>query len=283
MDGIDTISLHLANLRLRQCREDTTIKQRASVLRRLQRALGGGDPVNATPADLLAWQESLAGLSPQTHNTYVSHLRGYYQWAIRAELRTTDPTTRLVRPRLPRRLPRPIPEDKLVAAIAAADGRVRLWLVLAAWGGLRARELATLHRSHLLLDADPPVLLVADGKGGHQRTVPLAPVILAELRDYPSPPGRGGWLFPRADGRRGEHITPARVSAMCNAHLRALGISDTLHSLRHRFGTELYHAAPDLRMVQEIMGHASPTTTAGYVAYNREAAGRAVLAMRGAM
>lgn len=278
-----SVEAHLAWMRLRNLAEQTTIRQRAAALRRLCQTLGVDDPLHVTAADLEAWQSSLTrptprrpeGASPQTHCTYVTHVHGYFHWAVKAGLRGDDPSVHLVRPKLPRRLPRPISEERLLIAIAAAEGRVRLWLVLAAWCGLRAREIAGVHGSHITV-GPAPTLFIADGKGGAQRCLPLPPMVTEELERYGL---RRGWMFP---GAAGGHVTPGRVSQAANEHLRRLEIPDTLHSLRHRFGTELYRTLPDLRMVQEMMGHRSPSTTAGYVAYSPEVAARAMAAMRGA-
>lgn len=57
------------------------------------------------------------------------------------------------------------------------------------------------------------------------------------------------------------------------------GFPETLHQLRHRFGTGTYHATRDLRVVQELMGHSSPVTTAGYAAFDNPDAVAAVQAL----
>jgi site-specific recombinase XerC len=59
------------------------------------------------------------------------------------------------------------------------------------------------------------------------------------------------------------------VSQLANQHLHACGSAATLHQLRHWFGTETYRARRDLRVVQELLGHASPMSTAGYAAYDQ--------------
>ena len=275
---MDSIEQHCKWLRIARRKESTTIRQRRGALRRLAAALGVDDPLHASGPDLLAWQESCAHLSAQSMATYLSHVRSYYAWAVESDLRETDPSARLVRPVVPRPLPRPIPHDRLMLALAGATPRIGLALLLAATAGLRAKEIAGVNEAHILRDSGQ--LLVLDGKGDHQRLIPLRDVTTQALDAAPRSPA--GWFFPalRGGGVRG-HASPASISTACNRHLRACGIPDTLHSLRHRFGTELYRASPDLRMVQEIMGHSSPNTTARYVAHNNEAAARAVAAMRG--
>lgn len=69
------------------------------------------------------------------------------------------------------------------------------------------------------------------------------------------------------------------MSHLCDEPLYGLGIDETLHSLRHYFGTSMYLVSRDRRLVQETMGHNSPLTTAGYAAWSPEAAAAAVEAI----
>ena len=92
----------------------------------------------------------------------------------------------------------------------------------------------------------------------------LISAVLAELHAYGLP--KTGWVFRRRDGAPGPN-RPWTVSHLSNEYLHEQGISATLHQLRHRFGTVAYQARRDLRMVQELLGHSSPATTAGYAAY----------------
>ena len=73
-----------------------------------------------------------------------------------------------------------------------------------------------------------------------------------------------GYLFRRHDGAPGPNA-PGLVSQLAARALRDAGVSATLHQLRHRFGTRTYQASHDIRVVQELMGHQSPVTTAAYI------------------
>lgn len=257
-----TMTAHLDWLRLRALRESTIVSRR-NCLRRLHRSLKQ-DPLLATSDDLQAWQRTLiltpTGLANETY-----HVIQFYKWAVDHEIITAMPTNRLVRPKTVRHLPRPIGEDALRQAIVGAPLRIRPWLILAAYAGLRACEVARLQRNEVMERATPPVLIVADGKGGRQRIVPLGPAVIAELRRH-GLPSRGA-VFPRGDGRPGNN-TPQRISALANDYLHSVGIPDTFHSLRHRFGSQAYGLTQDLRLVQELLGHSDPSTTAGYVAWS---------------
>src|SRR5690606_22330993 len=116
----------------------------------------------------------------------LSHLAGFYRWCVVEGYRDDDPTMRVPRPKLPRNLPHPIPEDDLARAIALAEPtRVRPWLMLAAYAGLRACEIAPLRGEDLWWHTDPPLLVIQQGKGGDMGTVPIAPDLEAELRCLP--------------------------------------------------------------------------------------------------
>jgi integrase len=210
--------------------------------------------------------------------TYASHLRGFYEWCEHEGLVTGNPVTGLPLPRLGRRLPRPIGEEDLMRAVALAPPRVRPWLILAAWCGLRSKEIAYLRRENILDTVRPPVLMVAyDATKGHtERVLPLGAYPCGELAAAGLPPA--GFAFRRHDGQRGPN-EPWLVSHLANEYLHDLGIAATLHMCRHRYGTQLYEATHDLRLVQELMGHKRPETTAGYADWSRAAAAFAVDAL----
>lgn len=270
------IARHLEWMRLRGLAADS-IYQRGRGLARLIAAL----PVPLLEADaamLAAWRAALT-VTPAVICTYVGNVRQFYGWAADEGLISVNPAARLITPRLGRRLPRPIGEAELRAALGCAAPRVRPWLVLAAWAGLRAKEIAYLRRENVLDTAEEPVILIAEDatKGRSERIVPMSPFVLGELRAYGLP--GAGWVFRRCDGQYGPN-RPWMISHLANEHLHDCGIPLTLHTLRHRFGTQTYESSGrDLRTVQELMGHARPSTTAIYVAFSNPNARRAVNAL----
>lgn len=230
--------------------------------------------LEATPADLLAWRETLQHLAAETIVHYVMHANQLYRWAIAEGLADRNPAAALPVPKTGRRLPRPVSEEDLMRAVENAPPRIRPWLVLAGWCGLRACEIAWLRAECILAGASPPILIVAPGatKGnGPGRAVPLCTFALSELGGLPA----AGVVFRRADRQRGSN-SPALVSQLANSYLHSIGIAATLHQLRHRCLTQLYHDTHDLRLVQEFAGHLSPATTAGYTAFSNPAMAAAV-------
>ncbi len=198
-------------------------------------------------------------------------------WAVKFEMIADDPTGRLDAPVRRRRLPRPISEETLDRVLDGADGRIRPWLYLAAYAGLRACEVSQLCAEDVQRDSDPPVLIVQDGKGGKQRIVPLHECVADALTRAELPArgylflrqrGRGRPITTRTPGVGAECVSPKLVSELANRYLRSAGAGATFHQLRHRFGTAIYASSRDLRLTQELMGHSNPSTTAGYAAWS---------------
>jgi integrase/recombinase XerC len=249
------------------------IDKRRLVLARLAAAL----PVpltGATPGMLGAWRATLVMGDDAVCNT-LGAVREFYKWATGRGLTGASPAAGLPVPRRSRHLPRPIATHDLFSALACAPPRIRQWLVLAAWCGLRACEIARLQRANVLDTASPPVLRIVAGatKGRRERIIPLSSFVLGELFAHGMP--ASGWMFRRADGKPGPN-QPHRVSQLANAHLHGCGTAATLHQLRHWCGTEAYRPKRDLRMVQELLGHANIASTAGYTAYFADEAAAAL-------
>lgn len=218
--------------------------------------------LHATREQLAQWRDGLDGMTPRSIVSYIAHVHSFYRWAELEEVSTApDPSRALIAPRVPRAIPRPISEADAEFAIDTAPERIRPWLILAGYAGLRACEIATLDREHVFDRADEPYMIVI-GKGGKERVVHLSPYVLGELLAVMP---RRGWLFLRRDGQAG-HVPAHEVTRLCNEHLAACGMQETLHKLRHRFGTQVQRATKDIRVTQELLGHADPRTTAGYSA-----------------
>jgi integrase len=249
-----------------------TVTDRRGTLERLSRWLETrpGEPtlLRVVGPDLSAWHRSLHRFAPQSVSTYVGHVKGFYGW-LRLERDYPDVAGRLRRPRLPRRVPRPIPDAALQLALQSAGPRVLRCLLLMAFCGLRVGEVARLYRRELRDTADPPVVVV-HGKGGRTRVVPLPVDVVGQLRSTGLP--LSGPVVRTSTGRA---LTPNQVSQIVNGHLHQLGIPETAHALRHWYATRSYRITRDLRLVQELLGHEDPSTTSGYAAY--DPAGVAVL------
>lgn len=249
-----------------------TVYNRQCALARLGRWAGG--PILYLSEDRLkAWQlQRSTEIQPEPQRTELSNVRQFYRWCVREGFRGDDPTLRLDMPRVSRRVPRPISEKLLIDAMAGADQATLAILSLAAFAGLRACEIARLTWAEVGMGDNEPVLRVVEGKGGHGRMVPMSGPLAVVLADLPV--GRGP-VIQRLDGRPG-HALPHRISQRANTYLHEMDIVETLHQLRHRFGTVTYQACRDIRAVQELLGHASISSTAGYAAAASQVAREAV-------
>lgn len=253
------IDRHAAALKFLN-RRPSSVAQRIRALRRLQR-FAHYQPLLVLEYETLSLFVAQPTLGVEARAASVSHVKGFYRWALDEELIVVDPSARLRRPKRERRMPRPMPDHAASRALSEASEPIRSWLFLAAYAGLRACEIAQLRGSDILVHQVPPMLIIRESKGGDPSVVPIGSALrpvcveLAKCDD---------WCFPR--GRDlGGHVTASQLQKRANTFLHELGIVETLHQLRHWYGTQTFRATGrDLRATQELMRHRSPVSTAGY-------------------
>lgn len=250
------IRLHCDWLR-RTGATDRTIFHRRENLRRLAERLPC-DLLDATPEQLDAWQSALT-VSPSSRATYTNHVVGFYRWAVENGHLEHDPAARLPRPRIPRRLARPIPEADLKVALECAPEPIRTWLVLAAFMGLRAAEVAGIRREDVA-DVDGRLYLSGVGKGNKPFRLPVPVEVVPSLRLHLS--GQPGPLWRNAHGGP---ATPGHVTGRTSEFFKSIGMPYTLHWCRHFFGTQVYRQTRDLLLTMTVLRHSSPNTTRVYV------------------
>lgn len=260
----DAIKAHLDHLRLRG-RAPATITGREHILTRCAAHLGPLPLLQATEPDLIAWRSALSGLADASIISAVGHVRAFYAWAADDGHITTSPARRVPVPPMPVYEPRPISEDDLLTAVEGAPrGRVRTWLILGGWGGMRCIEIALLRRPCLRERDQPPhVIIRKDATKGRRRgrVVYLCQWAADEIAAAGLP--SSGWCFPRLDGAPGP-VSAHLVSNLANEYLHGIGIPDTFHALRHRYATELLDSCGNPRVVQDQLGHASLDMVARY-------------------
>lgn len=209
----------------------------------------------------------------------LSALRSFFRWMEAEEIMRNRTILQVAMPKVPRSLPKPLTAEKaktLVEArtetdldwVAARDTAV---LLLLYGGGLRISEALGIRRK----DAPTPVrdTLRILGKGNKERLVPVLPVTIDAIETYiaqcPYPLEDDDPLFV---GVRGGPLSP-RIIQLAVAKLReSLGLphNATPHALRHSFATHLLAAGADLRQIQELLGHASLSTTQSYTEVERD-------------
>ncbi len=218
----------------------------------------------ATEDSIIHWLGS-RNITPKTQAMWCSTLNAFYKWAAKNSIFDgyTDPKTgvkkdfnpvdRVPKARLHGRHPRPMSDDDINKAIAAADPIKKCWMLLGAYCGCRCQEIAFIEREDILEESGS--LHITHGKGDKSRFVPLHPDVLEALKAMPMPTSGRLW-----------DEDASSISRKGNRYLHGLGIKSTMHTLRHWYGTHVYRASRDLVLTQNLMGHSSPTTTAVYAA-----------------
>jgi integrase/recombinase XerC len=214
-------------------------------------------------------------LSPRSAAQSLSAVRSFFRFLDERLGIRNDAAPRVRGPRIRPGAPRPVSEADARALLASAGDPDRR----AQWKALRDQALLTLlwgcglriSEALSLTGADAPLgdQLRITGKGAKMRIVPVLPQVAeavdAYLRAVPVRPIAGEPLF-RAD--RGGPLRPRQAQAMLQALRARLGLADTAtpHALRHAFATHLLGSGADLRSIQELLGHASLSTTQRYTA-----------------
>lgn len=229
-----------------------TVRRRLGTLRQIE-ADTGKDPAGLDIDEITRWLSRYR--SPGTRAAYFGDIEAYFRWLqLLGEGPAIAPTTRIRRPRQPKRYPRPITTGELQRGLDPATGDVRVWILLGAYQALRVSEAAAVAGP----DAADGLLRIF-GKGDTDRTIPLDD-LLADVAE-----ARAGqkWWFP---GRHpGTHITAHTVHERVCTHFESVGVTGfTYHRLRHWCGTEMLRAGADLRQVQEFMRHELISSTALY-------------------
>jgi integrase/recombinase XerC len=233
------------------------------------------------PAEFRAWlaERARQGLARTSTARAFSSVRSFFNFLDKRGLAHNASIGAIQTPKLPRSVPKALserdmedlldaaPEQERAAWIDLRDGAILLLLYGA---GLRIGEALGLTKSMVegLLKAGQDTLNVT-GKGNKTRLVPLLPQALEALKAYrdacPFMAARGpGEAF--FVGARGGPLDPAIVQKRVREIRRSLGLADSVtpHALRHSFATHLLGAGGDLRTIQELLGHASLSTTQRY-------------------
>ena len=227
----------------------------------------------ASLADFRAFLSALdqAKTGARSRARKLSSLKSFYRFLRREEFASNEAIERIAGPRFRSPPPRPIPSvaasaaidqmsDEPLAWVSARDTAIALLLYGA---GLRISEAISLTGS----DLGQGDVLTISGKGNKQRRVPLLPVIKEALDDYLS---KVPFALPADDaifrGVRGGPISPRIIQRKMKTVRDMLGLpaSATPHALRHSFATHLLKEGADLRTIQELLGHASLSTTQRY-------------------
>lgn len=258
-------------------RSPHTVRAYVATAARLLDALGECDWTRLARLDTATLRRQLAerraaGIGNASAARELSALKGFVAFAReQAGLADTAPP-RMRGPRVKKGLPRPItPDDAVNLAETVAGEPEKKWigardravLLLLYGAGLRIAEALALKGDVL----PPGETLAVTGKGGKQRIVPLLPRVREAIMDYagkcPWPIEKDGALF---RGAKGGPLSQGMVQRAVARARVSLGLPPgaTPHALRHSFATHLLGAGADLRSLQELLGHASLSSTQIY-------------------
>ena len=285
----ETIGEYLQYLVVERGLAANTVESYRRDLRRYESSLAGRGKArlsDITPSDVAEFLASLRegdaeheALAVSSAARAVIAVRGLHAFAARQGLAATDPARDVPPPTPPRRLPKAITlaeVERLLAASGPGPGDPRLLrdraLLEFLYGtGARISEATGLDVDELRLDGDPVVRLA--GKGGMHRVVPVGSYAVRALQAYlvrarPALAAAsrrisvGPAVFLNA---RGGRLTRQGAWGVLHAAADRAGLADTSpHTLRHSFATHMLDGGADIRVVQELLGHASVATTQVY-------------------
>jgi integrase/recombinase XerC len=213
------------------------------------------------------------GYSKRSTARKLSSLRSFFNYLVRVGVLESNPAEGVRAPKLDRPLPKFLEVEEVERLMAAAAGtglwdlRDRAILETLYGAGLRVSELAAVDENDLDLAAG---LVRAQGKGRKERLAPLGRAAVGALARYLAAKHRagmnGGGARPCFINRRGERLDVRSVRRLLDKYLAKAGLSHRAspHTLRHSFATHLLDRGADIRVVQDLLGHASLASTQVY-------------------
>ena len=238
--------------------------------------------INVRNVDIHVVRAYLAALTKDRKKSSVGRklaaLKGFFRYLVANRQIDKDPLLLINSPKQEKPLPKFLSVDDVFQLLgnikpdSALDIRDRAVLEVFYSTGIRVSELVGLNWSDV--DFELGIVRVL-GKGSKERIVPIGKMALDALRDY-SIEVRKKWNLPCKGenpvflNNRGERITTRSVARLVEKHLKEVGIPVKVspHGLRHTFATHLLNSGADLRVIQEMLGHASLSTTQRYTHLN---------------
>ncbi len=213
------------------------------------------------------------GRTPRTLSRYLAAIRCFYHYLLQEYYIQADPTENLESPKLEKHLPRILSVSEVdlllsqpnVGTVTGLRDKAMLELIYAT--GMRVSELLGLNTEHVNLDAG---FVRCFGKGSKERIIPVGEIAVRYTREYLAK-GRAklrknNWERALFLNRLGKRLTRQGFWKILKGYAKKAGIQKeiTPHVLRHSFATHLLENGADLRVVQELLGHADITTTQIY-------------------
>lgn len=226
----------------------------------------------------IVWLNDL-GLEAKSQARIISGLRGFFKFLLMDNRIDINPAELLQSPKTIRKLPDTLSVEEIdaivnVIDVSTPDGHRNKAIIETLYGcGLRVSEVVSLQLSNLFFDID---FIKVIGKGNKERLVPIGSKAKKEIELYgkhrilqPIKKGEEDYLFLNKFGKR---LSRVFIFMMIKKYAKKAGIHKTIspHTFRHSFATHLIEGGADLRAVQEMLGHASITTTEIYTHLDRD-------------
>ncbi|MBX9743047.1 MAG: tyrosine recombinase [Chthoniobacterales bacterium] len=236
---------------------------------------GINEPSAITPQHLhdFLMAEKKRGLATTSLKLEVVALRIFFRFLCARNFLSIDPAEKLPLPRLPHLLPQPLSKQQIEQLLATPQEKTSLGLrdkailELLYACGLRISELCQARLEQLNLEEG---MIRVTGKGNKTRLVPIGRAASQALEHYLTT-ARPQLISPKSGAAiflsvRGHPLTPARIWQLVNSYAKQAGLPAMVHphQLRHSFATHLLSGGADLRIIQELLGHASIATTQIY-------------------
>jgi integrase/recombinase XerC len=269
-NAVDAFATHL---RVERHASPHTLRAYLSDVRQFLETTGGDGLADVGPDAIRRWLRTLDGGTERTSIARkLSAVRGFFRFCTRTRILAHDPTSGIATPKVRRSLPTHLSLDDVdrLLSVPRADTllarRDRAILELLYSSGLRVSELTGLDWERL--DVESGAVRVT-GKGRKERVVPVGRPALRALEGYRAACAAAGLAVTRGAvfrNRAGGRLTARSVDRLMARDVTAARTPTraTPHALRHTFATHLLGAGADLRAIQELLGHASLSTTQRY-------------------
>jgi integrase/recombinase XerC len=269
----DAVEAWAAHLRTERSAARHTLRAYLADVRQFLAATGASGLAAITPSDVRRWLRGIDGTVTRTSIARkLAAVRGFFRFLVATGRLRSDPSSTIATPKTQKRLPAHLSLDEMdrLLSAPAEDGyaglRDRAILEVLYSAGLRVSELTGLDWPDVDTEAETVRVL---GKGRKERIVPVGRPALRALATYRAACADRGWPIatgPVFRNARGGRLTTRSVARFVERYVAASGTTTkaTPHALRHTFATHLLGGGADLRAIQELLGHASLSTTQRY-------------------
>lgn len=224
-----------------------------------------------------------SGVESRTMARQLSAIRTLYRWFDNEGILRNPAVATLRSPKLPHAIPKPLHAEAAKQTVNLVEtnvsGAAEPWIIardtavlMLLYGcGLRISEALSLNRHEAPVPPNEDVLRIL-GKGEKTRLVPVLPAAASAVKAYMDLTAGLDPEGPLFIGKRGGRLNARNIQLLMQKLRSALGLPDTAtpHALRHSFATHLLGGGADLRTIQELLGHASLSTTQVYTGVDRE-------------